>query len=161
MFPVEVFSGSKPATSHRFFVSVLALLTLSYSHVAAANDVPLQCPPDVFSAEYDSYIKLMGERVGYKLEPSIYGTEEMMMRLVKEFEESSPPPAGSNIMEIYFTDLKGSGLLGARCIGDCSQEDYTALAGRCAMEMGSTCLDFAVVIDGKAQCLMIPRPKLQ
>ncbi len=123
MFPVDVLSGSKPATSRRFFVRVLALLTLSYSQVAAANAASLQCPPDVFSAEYDSYIKLMDERVGYKLEPSIYGTEEMMVRLVKEFEEASPPPAGSNIMAIYFTDLKGSGLLGARCIGDCSRED--------------------------------------
>lgn len=160
MFPADVFGFSKPAVRGRFVLSVFTALSMLGAQVASANAAALQCPPDVFSVDYERYIKTMDERFGYRLNPQVYGTHEAMTKLVEEFGKQAPPPVGSKVMAIYFTDINASQFMEARCAGDCSEADHDALAGRCAMEMGSTCLDFAVVIDGIAQCLMIPRPKL-
>ncbi|MEB2842948.1 hypothetical protein GAO09_27595 [Rhizobiales bacterium RZME27] len=159
MLPADIGSVANRLIKIRPALYVLSAFMVANAHGLAANPLPLQCPPDVSGRDYGRFTDMMQERLGYSLSPQLYGSQEVMNRLLREFETVDAPASGAGIMALYFTDMKGSRLMGARCAGDCSADDYSALVSRCAMEMGSTCLDFAVIIDGRAQCLTIPKPE--
>lgn len=123
--------------------------------MVSANAADVKCPPDVYSPDYEQYLENSRKRVGFTVEPQVYGSLDKLDKLSSEFEKLS---IGSGIVFV-FSDLELTKLHVANC-DNCSQTSYQTMMAQCNAALGARCIDFAVVVDGKAQCMLIPKPEI-
>ncbi|MBB5862842.1 hypothetical protein [Xanthomonas sp. 3058] len=122
---------------------------------STAKAAEVACPPDVYSAEYEDYLREFISARGFAIEPLVYGRAEDITRLSSKFSELS---IGRGVVFVL-SDLSLSTFYVADC-DTCGPASYQALMAQCAAKLGTRCIEFAVVIDGTAQCLLIPRPEI-
>jgi hypothetical protein len=137
---------------------ILALgISISMVYAPSATATEITCPADVYSKEYESYLKRIRELVDFSIEPQVYGDEEKIHELQRKF--AGLPFYSDNGVTFVFADSNLKTLYKAEC-ENCSIAAYENLAALCAAALGKRCVDFAVVVDGKPQCMLIPEPKL-
>ena len=124
---------------------------------SAAHALEIKCPADVYSPDYQAYLDRLRNLLNFTIEPKIYGTEAKIHRLQKKFSDLSFNSRKS--VSFVFADSHLQSLYKADC-EDCSMAAYEKLAASCAVALERRCVDFAVVIDGKAQCMLTPKPEL-
>jgi hypothetical protein len=141
------------------FSIIPAAIFLFYANAAQEKWQELdgiKCPPDVYSQEYDYYLKRSDQMIGFTLEPQVYGSEMNMNNLKENFNKLQIKDKG---VYFIFSDPSRSSLYEYQCDEECGRHDYEGALRSCNSKHGGGCLDFAIVLDGTAQCLMIPRPE--
>jgi hypothetical protein len=115
------------------------------------------CPADVFAQKYDDFLSKSDARLGFRVEPIIYGSASEVSSLAEKFREM-PGPEKSGVT-YYFTSKKMDDLYRHSC-EDCGTVDYYKALMSCSYELGSTCFEFSISIDGNTQCMLIPKPEI-
>lgn len=137
--------------------SILALGTsLVILQMPPANAIEITCPADVYSSEYEEYLSRMRNLLNFSIEPQIYGTKDEIDRLQRDFSKLSFE--SDTGVTFVFTDTDLKKLYKADC-QNCSTSTYEKLSASCSVALEGRCIDFAVVIDGKPQCMLTPKPE--
>ncbi|MDD7973805.1 hypothetical protein [Roseinatronobacter alkalisoli] len=127
------------------------------AHSGPRGLLGLTCPPDIYADDYLAYLERADAAMDMRLEPQIFGTQGNLRTLTAVFESSEHPLTG---ISLSMTSAPFEKIWSGICEGRCGTRQYQRLARTCAEELGGQCLDFAIVIDGVAQCLMTPKPEV-
>ncbi|MFA7432283.1 MAG: hypothetical protein WCZ72_01085 [Gemmobacter sp.] len=117
------------------------------------DSIPIICPADIYSSEYERYLEQSQKWLNFTLEPQIFGTEEDIERLIKEYYNLPRPEEGVS----FIMTNNSLERLHVHACTNCDQEEYQRALKNCQMALGSQCRDFAIIVDGQAQCLVTPR----